>query len=98
MYTTIQQKLFNSDQFWVDKLMHSVRYNHSLRTLLLFLNKIFSISDVPGNVDYNSEGGCTLEAFANAGEKVMTYRVRNDPECIHIWGTTLNTEWSPINC
>lgn len=54
--------------------------------------------DVHGAADYNNGNGALLNVWANGGNQVLSYRIRNDPECIHVWGTTLNGLWSPVNC
>ena len=53
---------------------------------------------VPFGVNYDGINGCFLEVNAVAGYQVMRTRIRSNPECFHIWGTTLNPSWSTVNC
>lgn len=80
--------------------MHSVSYSLTFICLNVYKFEPVSIDlDVPGSVDYFNCGNCaTLYAFADAGNQVLTYRVKSNPECIDVWGTTLNPLWSPVDC
>jgi hypothetical protein len=52
---------------------------------------------VPYAVTLDGQTGVVVRADAVAGNNVMEVRVKSSPECIHIWGTTLGTQWSFIN-
>jgi len=52
---------------------------------------------VPGELDYNVGEGARLNVYALGGNTVFSERVFNNPACYHVWGTTLNGQWSPID-
>jgi len=64
-----------------------------------FLNFILFLG-VPWNVDYaDSQYGARLSVFAIAGKQVINdYKIKSEKQCVHIYGTTLDTKWSPIDC
>jgi hypothetical protein len=53
---------------------------------------------IPYTVNYDSVAGVWLTVHALGGVRVMRVRIRNSPECFHIWGTTLIPYWSAMNC
>ena len=53
---------------------------------------------IPFSINYDSEFGCLLESTAVAGLNIMKVRIKSNPECFDIWGTTLNPFWSRFNC
>ena len=53
---------------------------------------------VPFSVNYDGATGCVLEVNAVAGVNVMRVRIRSNPECFHVWGSTLFPSWSSVNC
>lgn len=54
---------------------------------------------VPGNVDYNNGVGARLTVDAVGGNRVVNQLLmRNNPECVHVYGTTLNTLYSYVDC
>jgi hypothetical protein len=64
-------------------------------SLSVFQSVVFR---VPYVVNLDGQSGITLRVDAVAGNNVMNYRVKEDPSCIHVWGTTLITAWSKIDC
>ena len=53
---------------------------------------------IPFSVNYDTEVGCTLEVNAVAGVNVLRVKIRTNPECFHVWGSTLSPSWSNVNC
>ena len=53
---------------------------------------------VPFAASYDGDVGCTLEVNAVAGINVLRIRVRSNPECIDVWGTTLIPYWTHMDC
>merc|ERR1712110_890390 len=53
---------------------------------------------IPGDIDYSSGPGAYLEVYANGGNRVLAKQIYGNPECIDVWGGTLNPQWSNVNC
>lgn len=60
--------------------------------------KWVSFKDIPGSIDFNIEPGAVLTIDAVGGIRVLQEKIKADPECFHVWGTTLIPLWSTINC
>ena len=54
--------------------------------------------DVPGSVDYKGPFGAYLRVKAQSGEVVLLKKLHTSPECYDVWGTTLDSRWSSVNC
>lgn len=59
--------------------------------------KIF-FKDIPATIDYDGEPGAVLTIDAVGGNRILHERIKADPECFHIWGTTLIPFWSTVDC
>lgn len=53
---------------------------------------------LPNIVNYDSTEGTFLIVKAIWGKTVLATRIRSDPECFHIWGTTLIPFWTRMPC
>lgn len=53
---------------------------------------------LPNTVNYDSTEGTILNVKAIWGKSVLATRIRSDPECFHIWGTTLIPFWTRMTC
>lgn len=53
---------------------------------------------LPTSVNYDSTGGAVLIVNAIWGKQVVATRIRSDPDCFHVWGTTLIPFWTRMPC
>ncbi len=58
----------------------------------------YKLIDIPGAVNYLTEEGPVLEVRALGGIRVFAKKITANPECFDVWGTTLNGQWSNVNC
>lgn len=53
---------------------------------------------IPNSVNLDSAGGVYLTIDAVLGVRVFSLRIASNPDCFHLWGTTLIPQWSRMNC
>ena len=53
---------------------------------------------MPYWVDYTSSFGAVLTVDAVGGIQVLQQKITADPQCFHVWGSTLLPFWTTIDC
>jgi hypothetical protein len=53
---------------------------------------------IPYNVLLTGTKGVYLRAHAVAGIDIFFQQILRDPQCYHVWGTTLIPFWTPMPC